>query len=126
MCIICPPIWPHVLMYRETLARLTPFWTARRQVDEIIERDRRQVRKCKRDSQTSSGSDKTDSHIGLSVTFNNGFYYMWFDRSSEFGSVFCTTVHPFMIAFPDYIVQKCKLRRDQIEYIELKLRRIHS
>jgi hypothetical protein len=31
-----------------------------------------------------------------------------------------------MIEFPDYIVQKCKLRRDQIEYIELKLRRIHS
>ena len=124
MCVICPPIWTPVWMYRETLARMTPFWTARRQVDEIIERDRRLIRKCKRDSQTSSGSEKTDSHIGLSVTFNNGFYYMWFGRSYESG--FCTTVHPFMIAFPDYIVQKCKLRRDQIEYIELKLRRIHS
>ncbi len=123
MC-ICPPIWPPIWMYRETLARLTPFWTARRQVDEIIERDRRLIRKCKRDSRTSSGSEKTDSYIGLSVTFNNGFYYMWFGRSSESG--FCTTVHPFMIEFPDYIVQKCKLRRDQIEYIELKLRRIHS
>ena len=120
MCIIYPPI----LQYREMLARLTPFWTARREVDKIIERDRRQARKYKHDSQSSSGSDETDRHIGLSVELSNGFYYMWFGRSSESG--FCTTVHPFMIAFPDYIVQKCKLRRDQIEYIELKLRRIHS
>lgn len=117
MCIICPPIWAPVWMYRETLARMTPFWTARRQVDEIIERDRRLAR-------TSSGSNKTDRHIGFSVELNNGFYYVWFGRSTGLGSVFYTG-HPLMIPFPDYIVQKCKLRRDQIEYMELKLRRIH-
>jgi hypothetical protein len=121
MCIIYPPI----LQYREMLARLTPFWTARREVDKIIERDRRQARKYKHDSQSSSGSDETDRHIGLSVELSNGFYYMWFGRSTGF-SPGVTTCLPLMIALPDYIVQKRKLRRDQIEYIELKLRRIHS
>ena len=124
MCIICPPIWTPVWMYRETLARMTPFWTARRQVDEIIERDRRLIRKIKRDSQTSSGSEKEKQHIGFSVELNNGFYYVWFGRSTGLGSVFYSG-HLLVIPFPDYIVQKCKLRRDQIEYMELKLRRIH-
>jgi len=118
MCIFCPPIWPPIWMYRETLARLTPFWTARRQVDEIIERDRRLPR-------TSSGSEKKKQRTGFTVTFNNGFYYVWFDHFSECDS-FITNCFPLTIAIPDYIVQKCKLRRDQIEYMELKCRRIHT
>ena len=125
MCIMYPPI-PPIFMYREMLARLTPFWTARREVDKIIERDRRLIRKCERDSRMSSGSEETNRHIGFSVELSNGFYYVWFGRSSGFGSGFCTIGIPLMIAFPDYIVQKCKLRRDQIEYLELKCRRIHD
>ena len=117
MCIICPPLLPPVWKYHETRARLTPFWIARRKVDEIIERDRRLTR-------TSSGSEKKQQRTGFSVEFSNGFYYVWFDRFSEFSSC-VSNCFPLTIAMPDYIVQKCKLRRDQIEYMELKRRRIH-
>ena len=114
MC-ICPPIWPPIWRYRETLARLTPFWTARRQVDEIIERDRRLIR-------TSPGSEKKNERIGFSVDFSNGFYYVWFQYPTRTRPIFPTCI-PIMFICPDYIVQKCKLRRDQIEYMERKIRR---
>ena len=121
MCIMLPPFWGPLWRYRETLAMLTPFWVARRQMDEIIERDRKLSRKRRHGSDTSSGSGETDQESGFTVEFNKGFYYIWFDRFSTVypGSATCM---PLMICYPDYIVQKCKLRRDQIEYIEQKKR----
>ena len=122
MCVICPPFGPIFWAERELLARLTPFWRARRLTDEIIERDRELIREYKRHSPDSSGSPDVNRYIGLSVTLRKGFYYMWF---RHFPPNIILTCFPLVIS-PDFIVQKSKLRRDQIEYLERRRQRDNS
>ena len=114
---MCPPIMPPMFAYSETLARLTPFWIARRRTDEIIERDRRQIREYKR--RLRKEAPTVSKHVGFTVNFSRGFYYVWFDCSSGMPSGIpgCT---PLKIFCPDYIVMKCKLRIDQVDDMECR------
>ena len=109
---LLPPLWPPFYAFLELQARLTPFWKARRLTDEIIKQDKKLVREYKRRLQ-----GKTDRSVGLAVTLCRGFYYVWF-RHSFSGFPDILTCPPLIAVGPDFIVQKCKLRRDQIEYLE--------
>ena len=46
------------------------------------------------------------------------FYYVWFGHSLGAPPNIIVTCLPLMVACPDFVVQKSKLRRDQIEYLE--------
>ena len=129
MSVIFPPLWTSFGMFREIQARLTPFWTARRQTDEIIELDRRLIReyeqRLRRDPSGSHPED--DGRVGISVMFNDGFYFIWTGTSRAPGRTSCPSAcSPLTIVYPDYIVVKSKLRRDQIEYLEQKRMRDHA
>ncbi|MBR4255445.1 MAG: hypothetical protein IKQ16_10190 [Lentisphaeria bacterium] len=117
MCTIFPPIVTGFLTIRETLAKLTPFWTVRRQVDELIECDRRLVREYSRDPGRAAEARR---YIGFSVSFGDGFYYVWTGCSGMTldypGGI------PFTFICPEYIIWKDKLRPDQIRYMERKRR----
>ena len=117
MCTLLPPLYPPFYAFLELHARLTPFWKARRLTDEIIKRDRKLVREYKRRLQDLSGSTEEIRHIGLTVMLNRGFYYVWF-RSPFAGPNTILTCSPLFAIAPDFIVQKSKLRRDQIMYLE--------
>ena len=116
MSVILPPLWTSILKCRETLARLTPSWRVRQLADEIIERDRAQIRDCGRDLQDASGPDDACRPVNLSVIFDNGFYYVWL--RPPFGMDCLSICLPFPYLFPQLIARKSKLRRDQIEYFE--------
>lgn len=118
MCTILLPLCPPFYAILELQARLTPFWKARRLTDEIIERDRKLVREMKRCSRGASGSPEEDRPVSFGVTLNGGFYYVWFRRYSAVVPDIILSCSPLMIAGPDFVVQKSKLRRDQIEYLE--------
>ena len=118
MCTLLPPLCPPFYALLELQARLTPFWKARRLTDEIIERDRKLIRQMNRRSRGASGSPEEDRPVGFSVTLNRGFYYVWFRHSFSTGPDIILSCSPLMIAGPDFVVQKSKLRRDQIEYLE--------
>ena len=118
MCTSLPPLYPPFYALLELHARLTPFWKARRLTDEIIERDRKLVREMKRRSQDSSGSPEANRPVSFSVTLNRGFYYVWFRSSFASAPDIILSCSPLLIAGPDFVVQKSKLRRDQIEYLE--------
>jgi len=119
MCALLPPLYPPFYALLEMQARLTPFWRARRLTDEIIERDRRLVRENKRRSRDSSGSPpEADRPVSFGVTLNRGFYYVWFRSSFASAPDIILSCSPLLIAGPDFVVQKSKLRRDQIEYLE--------
>ena len=118
MCSLLPPLCPPFYVLLELQARLTPFWKARRLTDEIIERDRKLIRQMNRRSRDASGTPEEDRPVSFSVTLNGGFYYVWFRHSFSTGPDIILPGSPLMIACPDFVVQKSKLRRDQIEYLE--------
>ena len=126
MCTLLPPLYPPFYALLELHARLTPFWKARRLTDEIIERDRKLVREYKRRSRGAFGSPEEDRPVSFSVALNRGFYYVWFRRSSAAVPDIILPCSPLLIAGPDFIVQKSKLRRDQIMYLERGRLRDHG
>lgn len=118
MCTLLPPLYPPFYALLELQARLTPFWKARRLTDEIIARDRKLVREMKRRSRGASGTPEEDWPVSFSVTLNRGFYYVWFRHSSAGAPDIILSCSPLLIAGPDFVVRKSKLRGDQIVYLE--------
>jgi len=114
---LSPPIWPFYYEFLELQARLTPFWKARRLTDEIIDRDRKLVREYHQRSRVSVGLPDDRQIRFLCIVRNKDFYYIWFRLPHEvFPDI--VTCFPLRVVSPDFVVQKCKLRRDQIEYLE--------
>ena len=117
MCtVLPPPFWPVIWVHRKLLAELTPFRVARRLADKIIERDRTLIREYRRRVQDPFAPGREPWRAGFSVTLDDGFYFVQFKRPV----VICAPQWPglFPCLYPDFILKRSKLRRDQIEYMD--------
>lgn len=111
-----------VMLLSETLsARLTPSAVARKQVDDLIRRESDAIRRFQR--------EKRDRNAMPPIPAGN--IYVWFDRAGygnggkgfyyvrfHSGRMWCSTAYDH----PALIVQKSKLRPDQIAFMDRKCR----
>ena len=115
-----------ILTHPENIfAKWTPFWSARREVDKLMQREKEAIERAK-----SLTNGKVEDN-GATVK-PAGDIYVWLDsgcygNSTENGYYYVRN-HPLREAhstaydFPVLIVKKSKLRADQIEFMERKCR----
>ena len=115
-----------------TVAKWTPFWIARREVDKLMQREKEAKETIERIKSLTNGNDEDKwaaERLALELKRAGGIY-VWLDsgcygNSTETGYYYVRN-HPLREApttaydFPVLIVKRSKLREDQIEFMERK------